>query len=107
MVRRFLKSDWAPVWIVLAVVLVVLFLFAYYVNAVILFWMFCLGAAVVIGTILLFLKLFAPPVTSRPAGEPEPELSSEPAVESWSFEPDSTPEPETYGPITNLPNSFN
>ena len=109
---RFLKSDWGPAWIGLAVVMLVVLFFAVKVGEMFLFWAFAVAVLVMIGIAVLVEKVN----NSRAHRGSHTDSDSDPTdrfERRWeSRETDShddhvTPDPPTYGPTTNLPDHFN
>ena len=105
LVRRFLKSPWAPGWIGPAVVMAGAFIAARAVHATILFWWFASGTALVIGCVLAAGAIGRRLARDYPGvelGDPADFMPWEPS-ESEPTTYYQAPEPEYRSPVTNLP----
>ena len=114
--RLFLSSEFGPAWLMVTLTCAGAFAFSLFSGYWLIFGMFAVTGLLLIGGIAGAFRLQRWIHHERPA--PEGTVDHEPA--DWSapcWQPseerddwnsyDTTPEPETYGPITNLPNSFN
>lgn len=109
---RFLKSDWGPAWIGLAVMMLVVLFFAIKVGEMFLFWASAVGMLVMIGMAVLVEKVNNSSAY-RGSHKDSDHDSTDRFERRWesreteSLDEHVTPDPPTYGPTTNLPDHFN